>query len=90
MDEINLQSLLFAAPAAVVVSIIVQIVKPWIVERFIPLASVLIGMGIVLIASVLLEKTAVVELGNAALTGFMAGASAIGLYDLTHQTIRNK
>lgn len=90
MDEINLQSLLFAAPAAIVVSLIVQIVKGWIVERFIPVAAVLIGMALVLVASILLEKTSIVELGNAALTGFMAGASAIGLYDLTQRTVRGK
>jgi len=90
MEELNLASLLSVAGAAVVVSVIVQIVKPWIMERLIPLSSVLIGMGLVLLASVILGHTGAEELGNAALTGLLAGASAIGIYDLTQRTVRGK
>ena len=90
MEELTLQSCLTVAGAAVVVAIIVQLVKQWVAERFVPLLAVAVGVGLVLGASAILGNTTAEQLGNGALTGLLAGASAIGIYDLTHRTVRGK
>jgi len=90
MEEINMASLLSVAGTALVVGVIIQIVKGWLVERFIPLASIAVGIALAVVASIVLGHTGAVQLGNAAITGLLGGAAASGIYDFTNQSIRGR
>lgn len=83
MPILGLAELLTTGGIAVVVTILVQLLKGGVVaERAIPWLAVALGMAIAVAAAAALGQRAAADLGNAALTGFLGGAAAIGLYQL--------
>ena len=67
---------------AFVLLILAQIVKEYLPERFITLCVIGAGIVIAVAATLALGESDAVSIGNAILTGFLAGAAATGLYDL--------
>lgn len=78
----TLNDLMSITGAAVVIAVVVNICKRWIADDFVPLFSVGVGMVLVVLASLALGNWGAEAVGNALLTGFLAGAAAVGLYDL--------
>ncbi len=71
-----------AASAAVIVLIIIQVCKRWIDEKLVPLASILLGIVIVVAATLVLGQSSPEAIGNAVLQGILAGAASSGLYSV--------
>ncbi len=65
---------------SVVVMILVQLIKPYFEEDAIRLLAIGLGLVVGLLAAITLGQSSALDLGNAILTGFLGGASAIGLY----------
>ena len=78
--------LLSTGGAAIIVSILVQLLKPFIDERWIPLSAIAVGVALVEMAMVAVGLSAgefvPIDLVNGLLTGILAGASSIGLYQV--------
>jgi hypothetical protein len=76
--------------AAIIVSILVQILKSRLPADLIPLAALLIGVLLVEGATIAVGLTAgtfaPIAAFNALLTGILAGASSIGLYEVQRPT----
>lgn len=66
----------------VVITILVQLLKTNVPRRWIAHLAVVLGLVLAIVASLVLGKTSAEDLGNAALAGFLAGASSVGLYQL--------
>jgi bacteriorhodopsin len=88
MEVPTLEGLLSVGGAAVLTSILVEILKrAWnpseeIRDRFLPLVSVLVGIGVVLLAVFGLGVGGRAEIVQAIITGIFAGVTASGLYAL--------
>jgi hypothetical protein len=88
-NGLTVADLLSLAGAAIVVAIIVELLKrtlawsPEFTARFAPLAACVTGTVLSVLAAVWLSRDPV----QAALTGFLAGALAGGLYDLAAERI---
>jgi len=82
MEAITIQSLLSVGISALVVNIVVQLVKQWLPEAYVRLFAILFGIVLVVAAALVLGQRTAADLGNAVLTGFLGGSSAIGLYAL--------
>lgn len=78
----TLGDLLTIGGGAIVVAVIVQLIKPFVAERLVPLAAVGIGILLAVAASAILGQVTPEALGNAALAGLLAGASAVGIYNV--------
>ncbi len=88
MTAMTLSDPLSVGGAAVVVTLLVQLLKPWVPEKLVPHTTALIGIVVVVAAAVVLGQTSAEQLGNAVLTGFLAGTAAVGLYELQGGTVR--
>ena len=80
--ELTLNDLLTVSGLAVVITIIVQLAKGWVEERFVPLFAVAVGIVLAVLASVVLQQYGPEAVAQAVLTGLLGGASAIGIYKL--------
>lgn len=76
----QLGDLLTIGGASVIVSLLVQLVKPLLPARLVPLMALAIGVLIVGLAAV--ANVYAQAAGQAVLTGILAGAGAIGLYEV--------
>lgn len=76
--------------AAIIVSILVQILKSRLPSDLIPLAALLLGVLLVEGATLAVRLTAgefvPLDAFDALLTGILAGASSIGLYEVQRPT----
>lgn len=76
--------------AAIIVSILVQIAKSRIPADWVPIAALLMGIALVEAATVALGLSGgnltPIALFDGALTGIIAGASSIGLYEVQRPT----
>lgn len=78
-----LNDLLTVGGATVAVLIFVQLFKQYLPATYIAaIATILVGPLLVLAAALALGQTSPEALGNALLTGFLAGAGAVGLYNV--------
>jgi hypothetical protein len=84
--ELTISDLLTVSGLAVVITIVVQLAKGWIEERFVPLFAVAVGVCLAVIASVVLQQYGPEAVAQAVLTGLLGGASAIGIYKLQQPT----
>lgn len=80
------------AGCAVVTSIIVEIAvraagPGFNVDRFGPLLAVVVGIIVTVLATAALGLGTALAIGNAVLTGLLAGAAAMGIHDFTSGTI---
>ena len=88
-NGLTVADLLTLVGAAIVVAVIVELVKrtfAWteqFTDRFAPLVSCLAGILLSVLAAIWLGRDPV----QAALTGFLAGALAAGLYDVAASRI---
>jgi len=82
----NLTDLQTVAGVAVVVSILTQLVKPYLEEKAVPLVAIALGLVVGALATLALGLSGPADLGNALLTGLLGGASAIGLYQVQKPT----
>lgn len=76
----NLNDIQTAAGAAVIVAIVMQTLKSLVPERWVPATAILVGVALVIGATGVVGQGTAEDLGHAALTGFLAGASSVGLY----------
>ncbi len=84
--ELTLNDLLTVSGLAVVVTIITQLVKGFVDERWVPLLAVAVGIVLAVVASVALGLYGVAAVAQAALTGLLGGAAAIGIYEVQAHT----
>ncbi len=83
-NGLSIADLLTLVGAAIVVTILVELIKrtfAWsaqFTDRFAPLASCISGVVLSVLAAIYLSG----DIAQAALTGFLAGALAAGLYDI--------
>lgn len=80
--QLSISDLLTVSGLAVVITIIVQLAKGLVEERFVPLFAVAVGVVLAVVASVVLQQYGPEAVAQAVLTGFLGGASAIGIYSL--------
>lgn len=66
----------------IIVAIIVQVSKPFIPERVIQLYALGVGVLLSIGATFAMGLVSLQEVSNGALIGFLAAASAIGLYKI--------
>ena len=81
--DISIQSLLTVGGATALVLILTQVLKgplP-IPTRFASLEAIALGVLVVALANVTAVADVKLAWGNAVLTGILAGASAVGLYE---------
>ncbi len=84
--EMTLNDLLTVSGLAVVVTILTQLFKGFVDERWVPLFAVAIGITLAVGASVALGLYGVPAVAQAILTGLLGGAAAIGIYTLQQPT----
>lgn len=93
MSDLTLSAVLTVAGAGVVTSILVQAILAALAlpagsrDRFGPIAALAMGVIVVELASWGLGMTARLDIVQAALTGLLAGATAMGFYDTAGATI---
>jgi hypothetical protein len=80
--DLTLTDVRTVAGAAAIVAILVQLLKPWIPERLVPVAAVVAGVAVSVAATLAQGVFTAEQIGNAVLTGLLAGACAVGLYQL--------
>jgi hypothetical protein len=85
--ELTLNDLLTVTGLAVVVNVVVQLAKGLIEERWTPLFAVGVGVAVAVLATAALGQYGVQAVGQALLTGLLAGATAVGLYKLQNGTV---
>jgi hypothetical protein len=76
----NLGDIQTVGGVMVVITILVQVLKPAIPEGWVAPVAILSGIVLVVAADLLLGRLSGPQLGTAVLTGFLGGASAVGLY----------
>lgn len=74
----QINDILTVGGAAVVVVPLVQVLKAYVAERYVPLLALVVGIVVVVAAA--LAHIYAQDLGNAVLTGILAGLAAQGLY----------
>ena len=72
---------------AVVVTIIVQLFKGFVTERWVPLFAVGVGVAVSMLAAWALGMYGWANVGQAMLTGLLAGATAIGIYEVAPRNV---
>lgn len=79
---LSLTDLQTVAGVAVVLTILTQLAKSYVPERLIPATAVVAGIALSVLATLALGSGSAEAIGNAALTGLLGGASAIGIYQV--------
>ena len=85
--ELTLNDLLTVGGLAIVVTIVTQLAKPFLAERWIPLFAVLVGVAVAVLATAALGRYGVEPVAQAILTGVLGGAAAIGLYEVAPKSV---
>lgn len=77
-----LSDILTIAGASVIVTLLTQLIKADVPEKRVPHVALALGVLIVVQASLALGKSTYADLGTAVVTGLLAGAAAIGWYNV--------
>lgn len=80
MPDVTLHDILTFGGATPVVTLLVQVIKMYIPAKYTPLAALITGALLCILAALALGEQGTAELGRAALTGLLAGGASIGLY----------
>ena len=86
MVELTLADLLTVGGLSLLVTILVQLAKPYLPEKQIPLFSIAVGVLVAVVTSLALGRVGAEPVGQAILTGVLGGAAAIGIYQLQQPT----
>ena len=74
--------LLTVGGLAILLTLLVQLIKPGIRSEWIPTAAVILGIIIAVAASWVTDLTSKQQIADAVLTGILAGFSSVGLYQV--------
>jgi uncharacterized membrane protein len=85
--SLNLNDLLTLLGASLLMTALVQVLKQYILERWIPLCAVALGIVVVVAAALALGYRDAEGIGNAVLTGTLAGLAAIGVYEVAPKSV---
>ena len=80
--DMQLSELQTVAGLMVVVTILVNVFKRYVSEDRVPLLALGLGVAIAVLGAAALNQYGVQNVAQAILTGLLAGASAIGLYQV--------
>ena len=80
--EITLTDFQTVGGAVVVIAVLTQLLKGHLTKQATPLVAVLLGIVVVVAAELALGHSEPEAIGNAVLRGLLAGAAAVGLYDV--------
>jgi len=85
--DMQLTDLLTVGGLALVVTIVVQLAKGFVAERFVPLFAVSAGIAVGVLVTYALGLLSVETVAQAILTGILAGAAAIGIYEVAPRSV---